>query len=576
MRLRNEGSASYSIATVLCSIEAVVCAEKTMSTTNSPRAALKAPSSRFRKATDGWTRRKKICVCGAGSCLAALIVAGAVFVNLHWPYRYREVKPLLEEVLASQVTIGHYHRVYFPNPGFMATEITLRRKTAPDLPPLGSIESVVVEGTWRDLLLMRERVRSVDITKMHIVVPAVGSREIHEDFPPGSTASFGGPSAVLEELRIHDSLLDIMRSSGDRFSFPIRMLTVRNLQQGQALAYSVDMQNAQPTGHIFSTGSFGPLNDQNLGATPLSGDFIFASVNLHDLGNISGTLISKGHFQGELADIETDATAFTPDFAVDGGKATPVTTAFRCAINGVNGDVTIRGVDAKTAGTTIHAEGAIAGSPKVTDLDLAVFDGRVQDVLRPFLTHEVPVAGPLWLHSHAHIDGPGDGRGFLERLKVDGNFDVPAEKLTNKATEQKLSAFSQRETGVKDPRPDANSSAATAQIPASNPTGDVLSSLKGHAQIRNGVVSTQRLTFLIPGAGVDLSGTFNLRGGAVHLDGNLRMQADVSHAATGFKSIILKPLIPFFKKKQAGAVVPIAVTGKPGGYQVTQNLLHQK
>jgi hypothetical protein len=159
---------------------------------------------------------------------------------------------------------------------------------------------------------------------------------------------------------------------------------------------------------------------------------------------------------------------------------------------------------------------------------------------------------------------------------VDGNFDVPAEKLTNKATEQKLSAFSQRETGVKDSKPDANSSAATAEIPTSNPAGDVFSSLKGHAQIRNGVVSSQRITFLIPGAGVDLSGTFNLRDGAVHLDGNLRTQANVSHAATGFTSIILKPLIPFFKKKQAGAVVPIAVRGKPGEYQVTQNLLHQK
>jgi AsmA-like C-terminal region len=536
-----------------------------------PRSTSKPPHN-----TRAWTRKMSLWACGVVLATVASMATGILFINIHWPYRYRNIKPLLEEVLASQVTIGHYHRVYFPNPGFMATEITLRRKTAPDLPPLGSIESVVVEGTWRDLLMMRERVRSVDITKMHIVVPALGSRENHEDFPPGSSASFAGPSAVLEELRIHDSLLDIMRSNGDRFSFPIRMLTVRNLEKGQALAYSVDMQNAKPSGHIFSTGSFGPLNDQNLGATPLSGDFTFAFVNLHDLGDISGTLISKGHFQGKLADIEADATSYTPDFAVGRGKATPFTTAFRCAINGVNGDVTIRGVDAKTAATTIHVEGSIAGSPKTIDVDLAVLGGRAQDVLRPFLKHEVPVAGTVWLHSHAHVDGPGDGKGFLEHLKVDGNFVLPAEKLTNKATEQKLSGFSQRETGVKDSKPDANSSAATAEIGASNSAGDVFSSLNGHAQIRNGVVSTQRITFLIPGAGVDLSGTFNLRDGAVHLEGNLRMQANISHATTGFKSIILKPLIPFFKKKQAGAVVPIAIRGKPGEYRVMQNLLHHK
>jgi hypothetical protein len=337
------------------------------------------------------------------------------------------------------------------------------------------------------------------------------------------------------------------------------------------MAYSVDMQNAKPTGHIFSTGSFGPLNEQTIGATPLSGDFTFAQVNLHDLGDIGGTLISKGHFQGELADIEADATSYTPDFAVGAGKATPVTTAFRCAINAVNGDVTILGVDGKIGATKIHVEGRIAGSPKVTDVQMEVAGGRVQDVLRPFLRNDVPVEGMVWLHSHAHVDAPGNERGFLERLKVDGSFDVPAERLTNRATEQKLSAFSKQAAGVHDSKADA-----TSEVPASNPAGDALSSLSGLAKIRNGVVSSQRITFLIPGARVDLSGTFNLRDGTVQMAGNLRMQTDISHAATGFKSVLLKPLIPFFKKKQAGAVVPIAVTGRPGGYKVTQNLLHDK
>jgi len=504
-------------------------------------------------------------------CATALIVAAVIFMNAHWPYRYREIQPMLEEVLASQVKIGRYHRVYFPNPGFMATQITLQRKTGPNLPPLGSIDSVLVEGTWRDLLAMRKRVSQVDITGMHIVVPALGSRENHEDFPPGSSASFGGPSAVVEVLQVHDSLLDILRKDGSRYSFPIQLLTVRNLEKGQALGYSVDMQNAKPTGHIFSTGSFGPLNAQNMGATPLSGDFTFASVNLHDLGDIGGTLISKGHFQGELADIEADATSYTPDFAVGGGRATPFTAAIRCAINGVNGDVTIRGVDAKTGASTIHVEGGIAGSPKVIDVHLAVAGGRVQDVLRPFLRNDVPVEGMVWLRSHAHVDAAGNDMSFLERLKVDGRFDAPAERLTNRATEQKLSEFSQQVAGVHDSKADAQS-----EVPASNVAEDALSSLNGQAKIRNGVVSTRRITFLIPGAGVDLSGTFNLRDGTVQMAGNLRMQANISHAATGFKSVLLKPLIPFFKKKQAGAVVPIAVTGKPGGYKVTQNILHGK
>ena len=57
------------------------------------------------------------------------------------------------------------------------------------------------------------------------------------------------------------------------------------------------------------------------------------------------------------------------------------------------------------------------------------------------------------------------------------------------------------------------------------------------------------------------------------MTGDLRMQTDISHVTTGFKSFVLKPLAPFFKKKDAGAVVPIAVTGSPQNYKVSQNII---
>jgi hypothetical protein len=154
---------------------------------------------------------------------------------------------------------------------------------------------------------------------------------------------------------------------------------------------------------------------------------------------------------------------------------------------------------------------------------------------------------------------------------VDGTFDAPAERLTDQATEQKLSAFSQRAQGIKPPKLDPSSAGQTANLSA-----DVVSSFKGQAKIRDGVLSTQRITLQMPGVEVDLSGAFNLRNSTVDLTGNLRMQSDISHTATGFKSALMKPLIPFFKKNKAGAVIPIAVTGGPGGYKVTQNIGHRK
>jgi hypothetical protein len=538
-------------------------------------------SSKPQRKTRLWTRKTGLWAGGLVLSIVVLAGAGATFIDAHWPYRFRTIEPMLQEVLGSQVKMGHYHRIYFPHPGFMATEITLSRKSASDLPPLGSIDSVTVQGAWTDLLMLRKQVRAVDITGLHIVIPALGSRENHEDFPPGSSSSFAGPTVVVEQLRIHSSTLDIMRANGSRYSFPIRLLNIRNLQKGKPLAYFVDMQNAKPTGHIQATGSFGPLNPQNLGATPLSGDFTFSSVNLRDIGGIGGTLSSTGHFHGDLTGIEADATSATPDFAVGSGKPTPFTASVRCTINGLDGDVILDGVDAKTAETTIHVQGGIVGSPKVIDVDMSVLGGRVQDILRPFIQDKVPVAGVVWLRGHAHVDAPRKGSNFFERLRVDATFDVPTERLTDRDTEQKLSAFSQRAQGAKTPKSDPGSVVQGSTGPgaadvASSPTPDVLSSLKGQARIRDGVLSTQRIALQIPGAAVDLSGSFNLHDRTVHLVGNLRMQSDISHTTTGFKSVLMKPLIPFFKKDKAGAVIPIAVTGGPGAYKVTQDILHRR
>ena len=97
-------------------------------------------------------RRTIIWTCGLVFGFIVLAV-GFYFISVNWPYRYREIHPLLEDVFASQVKITRYHRTYFPSPGFVATGIILRRKSAPDLPPLGTVETLFVQGRWSDLLI---------------------------------------------------------------------------------------------------------------------------------------------------------------------------------------------------------------------------------------------------------------------------------------------------------------------------------------------------------------------------------------------------------------------------------------
>lgn len=530
-------------------------------TTSPPAKA--SPPPRSRRKTIVWT---------CGLVFGFIVVAGSFyFISANWPYRYRKIHPLLEDVFASQVKITRYHRTYFPNPGFVATGIILRRKSAPDLPPLGTVETLFVQGRWSDLLMLRQRVQLVEITGLHITVPAVGSRAMREDFPPGSSADFGGPDTMIERCVVHNSLLDIMYDDGKRYSFPIRELQIRNLHKGQAVTYAVDMENAKPAGHLEAGGSFGPLDAKDVGATQVSGSFIFSSVTLHDLGDIHGTLSSSGQFEGRLSNMQAEASSFTPDFAVENGEPTPVAASCRCVVNAINGEVILQEIEAKSGETFVHTSGSVAGVPKVANLDFKVNKGRAQDILRIFVQGGVPITGPVALHGHAYVGPTGGGAGFLQRLRANGVFDVPAGHVSDPETERSLSAFSLRAQGIKSPNPDSGKGDT-----GSGAATDALSSLKGPATIRNGIISTKQLNFEISGAQADLGGTFNLDDKSVHLVGDLKMKSDISHVTTGFKSALLKPFAVFFKKKHAGAVIPIAVTGTPGHYKVTQDLSHEK
>jgi hypothetical protein len=498
----------------------------------------------------------------------ALLAVAAVFISANWPYRHSKIRPMLEDMLASEVTFSGYHRTYWPNPGFVATGITMRRKSALNLPPLGHIDTLVVEGRWPDLVLLRRRVQLVDITGLHIVIPAIGSKENRQDFPPGSSKDFDGPETMVERLMMHKSLLEIMRKNGQRYSFPLKQLEIRNLHHGEAMTFAVDMQNAIPHGHILARGSMGPIKGATFITTPLTGNFAFTQVNLHDVGEIAGLLDSRGEFRGTLQSLNVEASAITKNFAVTDGKPTPVEGTIQTTLHASNGSLDVRSIDVKIRDTGVHALGTINGKDNATNLDITVDHGRAEDLMRPFIHNEVPISGPVSLKSHAYVGPPGDG--FMDRLRMTGSLNVLREKLTDEKTEKSLSAFSERAQGKQQ-------NTGLEPGPKAPPPGtDVLSSLEGPVSLKDAIVYTPQITFRVPGAEAILAGTFRFHDQAVHLTGKLKMDSDISHASTGFKSFLLKPLAPFFKKKNMGAVISIAVTGLPGHYSVSQNITHKK
>jgi hypothetical protein len=89
----------------------------------------------------------------------------------------------------------------------------------------------------------------------------------------------------------------------------------------------------------------------------------------------------------------------------------------------------------------------------------------------------------------------------------------------------------------------------------------VLTNLEGRFDLARGVVTLRDLTFEVPGANVAMGGTYDTGNETLDFRGTLRMQATVSEAVGGFKSIFIKPFNFIFRKDGAGAVVPIKITG---------------
>jgi hypothetical protein len=67
--------------------------------------------------------------------------------------------------------------------------------------------------------------------------------------------------------------------------------------------------------------------------------------------------------------------------------------------------------------------------------------------------------------------------------------------------------------------------------------------------------------FAVPGALVQLRGTYGLKSEKIDFTGRVRTEARVSEMTTGFKSVLLKAIDPLFARDGAGAIFPISIGG---------------
>ncbi|MFL6350789.1 MAG: AsmA-like C-terminal region-containing protein [Bryobacteraceae bacterium] len=481
-----------------------------------------------------------------GTVLAVLFISMGVVLATHWPFTRQAASYSLERVSSSEVHMGGFRKIFFPHPGYVIEDLSLTRNSGPN-PPLVRVRRLRCSGSWFAVLSFTHRVREIRLDALHIYIPA------HVP-PPVRSHPSEKIRATVTEVIADGAILEIARDQANRgtlrFDFP--GLTVSNVARGKSMRFRTLIHNPQPPGDITAAGTFGPLPTRNPGQAPVDGSFDFTHADLSTFRVIAGTLSAHGKFQGRLAHVEVRGQTDIPNFEVTRtGHALHLSAIYNATVNGLNGDVAIESVNAQLLNTTVHSRGGLATAPgghgKTLSLDLKSSQGKIEDLLRLFVkSPRPPLTGSLVFDTHAVL--PSEKKPFLQRVQLEGDFGITNAQFTSSKTEGKVSELSERAQGKKKHQSD----------PYSDPT---LSDLRGRFVLRRGTATFAGASFSVPGAVARGEGTYNLLNERINLYGTLAMQASLSKAAGGVKSIFLKPLDPFFKKKNAGAVVPVQMTG---------------
>lgn len=483
-----------------------------------------------------------------GGVLVALWIF--VAVGSRTPVLRQALIEVVRDQLDADLELQSFEADTFPLPRITGSGLKMRLRGQREAQPLIEIASFEVQSGLWGLVQRPRRFKSVTLEGLKISIPP---RSDH-DRESGNTAAAQtaeGPVVIREVISRNAELVLIpKRADKEPKRFQIHDLHLQSVGFNRAMPFRATLTNPIPKGLINTSGSFGPWRASEPGDTPLAGHYTFKDANLDTIKGIAGMLSSEGDFSGKLAEIDVRGKTSTPDFSIDvGGRPVPLDTVFHALVDGTDGDTYLKRVDAKFLDTSLTSSGAITGQKGVKGrtikLDVKMDHGKIDDVLRMAVKSSQPVmTGALALETSLLIP-PGPEK-VADRMQLEGRFAIEQARFTNAEVHKKLVTLSRHSQGKDE----------------DDPAGRVLSGMRGRFSLKDGVIRFHPLTFDVPGAAVQLSGSYGLRSEQLNFAGTLAMQATISEAAGGgVKSLLLKPFDPIFKKNGHGSLVPIRIQG---------------
>jgi hypothetical protein len=227
----------------------------------------------------------------------------------------------------------------------------------------------------------------------------------------------------------------------------------------------------------------------------------------------------------------------------------PLATHYVAVVDGTNGNTYLTSVEARLGDSTILASGRIVGLPGIKGRHIFIEAhsraGRMEDMLRLTVKGKQPPMQGI-VNLAATIELPPGQAEILDRLVVSGRFSVAGGRFTSPGVQEKVDSLSRRGRGQ----------------PKNKSIQNVLSNLRGQMAVRGGTATFSSLAFNVPGAAVQLRGSYDLQSEEMDFHGQLLLDVKVSQTTTGAKAFFLKLVDPFFAKDCGGASLPVQITGE--------------
>ena len=483
--------------------------------------------------------------------LLAILGLAILILFIRWPFTPKAVSQNLEEATGSRLEFKSFQNTYLPVPGCVVGGLVFRRGFDPKQPPVMTIERLHIRSSVFGLF--GKHLTKIVADGVHVVMPPLGT-------PQGGAKP--GSDIVVGELVAKNAVFEFARHdpSTPAVKFLVHRLSLQNFGRRTLIHFYTSVRIPEPPGEAEVRGTLGPFKENENPEAPISGTYTFKDANLAKFEGIAGTLSSTGKFEGKLNHVEVEGQTQTPDFEVRrSDHHVELTTKFQALVNGVNGDVLLHDVNASFWKTSVFTRGDIQARPeqvpgKTASLEMFVREGRIQDLMMLFIqSPHSPLTGKVSLHAHALLP-PGREK-FLKKLRMEGDFGIDAAHFTNPETQQGVGVLSESARG----KPPGDDEKGKEKVQAEGES--LLSDLKGHVVLKNGIATFTNLSFGVPGAHAEMHGTYDLVTEKIDLAGVLQMQAKLSDATSGIKSFLVKALSPFLKNNHPREPLPVTITG---------------